>query len=168
MEEAPVKEPYIQSVQKEAKSKTTLNLGNIFKQSLSKEIVSEEKPRTNSPDKPFDPKELKKVWARYAEQRKHQLAEYHLLSRGFELTGNMATIHLTNPVEEQFLQSIKSDLLGFLRESLGNYSIQVQGLLKEFTGNKIAYTNKEKFDAMAEKNPLLYQLKERFGLDPDF
>jgi hypothetical protein len=32
----------------------------------------------------------------------------------------------------------------------------------------MAYTNKEKFEAMAEKNPVLLQLKEKFGLDPDF
>ena len=35
--------------------------------------------------------------------------------------------------------------------------------------NPSAYeTNKEKFDALAEKNPLLKKLQEKFGLDPDF
>ena len=33
---------------------------------------------------------------------------------------------------------------------------------------KIAYTNKEKFEHLAEKNPLLKELKEKLGLDPDF
>jgi len=40
--------------------------------------------------------------------------------------------------------------------------------MKESDKKKIAYTNKEKFDLLAEKNPLLKELKERLGLDPDF
>jgi len=40
--------------------------------------------------------------------------------------------------------------------------------MQEFETKKIAYTNKEKFDHLAEKNPALRELKERLGLDADF
>jgi DNA polymerase-3 subunit gamma/tau len=56
----------------------------------------------------------------------------------------------------------------FLRNKLGNNTIQVIGDLKESTEKKVVYTNREKFEHLAEKNPTLKQLKERLGLDPDF
>ncbi len=96
------------------------------------------------------------------------MAEYHLLNRDFEFNSNLITIHLTNPIEEPLLLSIKTGLVEFLRLKLNNNSIQVTSVLQEFQSNKIAYTNKDKFDYLAEKNPILLQLKERFGLDPDF
>ena len=40
--------------------------------------------------------------------------------------------------------------------------------MKEADTKKIAYTNKEKFDLLAEKNPMLKEMKERLGLDTDF
>ncbi len=40
--------------------------------------------------------------------------------------------------------------------------------MQETDAKRIAYTNKEKFDLLAEKNPLLKEMKERLGLDTDF
>jgi DNA polymerase-3 subunit gamma/tau len=40
--------------------------------------------------------------------------------------------------------------------------------MKEAGSKKVMYTNKEKFDYLAEKNPALKDLKERLGLDMDF
>jgi DNA polymerase-3 subunit gamma/tau len=80
----------------------------------------------------------------------------------------MITIHLNNAIEEPLLQSIKIDLITYLRERLKNNNLQLTAQLKEVTSTRMAYTNKEKFEAMMEKNPLLAQLKEKFGLDPDF
>ncbi len=100
--------------------------------------------------------------------RKDQLAEYHLLKRGFELQANELIISITNPVEEPLLASIKTDLVMYLREKLGNSSIQVRGVLNEITTSKVAYTNKEKFESLASKNPQLIELRNKFGLDPDY
>ncbi len=100
--------------------------------------------------------------------RKEQLAEYHLLNRGFEIHANELVISITNPVEEPLLASIKIDLVMYLREKLGNSSIQVRGVLNEITPSKVAYTNKEKFDSLATKNPKLIELRNKFGLDPDY
>lgn len=66
------------------------------------------------------------------------------------------------------MQSIRTPLTEFLRLRLGNDSINVISQVKEVQSKKIAYTNKEKFDHLAEKNPILLELKERLGLDPDY
>ncbi len=150
--------------------KTTLNLGNILKPNQKKEEAKTEEKinAVVSQDQPVNEQQLKAAWAEYAEERKSQVAEYHLLNRNFDFNNNQITIHLTNPIEEPLLLSVKANLVEFLRKRLNNQSIQVNGLMEIRESKKVAYTNKEKFDHLAEKNPILNQLKERFGLDADF
>jgi hypothetical protein len=135
---------------------------------VSKEVVTDEKPKSSSPDKPFTDDELSEAWSKLAESRKDQAATYQLLSRGYLREGNTLVIHLNNPVEEPLLQSMKTDLVSYLRESLSNNSLQLKSLMVEIAANKMIYTNKEKFEALAAKNPLLKELRDKFGLDPDF
>ena len=40
--------------------------------------------------------------------------------------------------------------------------------MKKENGKKLLYTNKEKFEHLAEKNSAVRQLQEKLGLDPDF
>lgn len=91
-----------------------------------------------------------------------------MLNREFDFNNNQLTIRLANPIEEPMLALVKSDLVDFLRQKLNNNSIQVTGLLQEFQSKKVAYTNKDKFEHLADKNPILNELRIRFGLDPDF
>ncbi len=75
---------------------------------------------------------------------------------------------MTNPIEEPLLMALKTDLVAFLREKLENQTIVVNGRLAATNlTQRIAYTNKEKFEALMAKNPLLKELKDRFALDAD-
>ncbi len=96
------------------------------------------------------------------------MGEYHLLKQDFEYRDNLITIHLSNPVEEPLLQSMKAPLTEFLRERLSNSRLNITSRVTIIGTQKIAYTNKEKFDKLAEKNPALMELKKRLDLDPDF
>jgi hypothetical protein len=95
-------------------------------------------------------------------------AEYYLLSQPIDIQDGKITVHLHNPIQETLLNTIKSDLLTYLREKLSNNSILLFGELKEADEKKIVYTNREKFEHLAEKNPKLKDLKDRLGLDTDF
>jgi hypothetical protein len=77
-------------------------------------------------------------------------------------------VHLHNPVQETLLNGLKTDITTFLRARVENHSIQVNGVLQQNDDRKVIYTNREKFDHLAEKNPNLKILKEKLGLDPDF
>jgi DNA polymerase-3 subunit gamma/tau len=121
-----------------------------------------------SDNQPVSAEQVKKAWTEFAEARKSQVAEYHLLNREFQFSNNQITIHLNNPIEEPLLSSIKGSLVDFLRQQLNNTSINLTGVLREFQAKKVAYTNKDKFEHLAEKNPILNELKNRFGLDADF
>lgn len=111
---------------------------------------------------------MKSAWTAFAEQRKKFQAEYQLLSQPYQLRGKQIVVTLLSPVHETMLNNIKSELAAFLREKLKNSTIQVTGELVSSEEKKVIYTNREKFDYLAEKNPVLYELKERLGLDTDF
>ena len=147
-----------------------MNLGNIGKVTKT----AEEKPTLNGggepagKDKEIDYETLLKVWTEFAEQRKGQVAEYQLLKGKIALEKNEVTLSLNNPIQEPLLHAIRTSLIGFLREKLGNNSVMVSGVLRQEAPEKVIYTNKEKFEHLAEKYPLLKELKERLGLDTDF
>jgi hypothetical protein len=150
------------------RQKTTINLGNILKPTTKPAEVKEEIKINQTPDRAIDANALRRAWDEYAELRKDQVAEYYLLKRGFEAKGNELTIHISNPVEEPLLRSIQTNLVTYLREKLGNSTILVKGQLNKIDTKRVAYTNKEKFESLAAKNPLLTSLRDKFGLDPDF
>jgi DNA polymerase-3 subunit gamma/tau len=108
------------------------------------------------------------AWRDFTELKKDQLAEYHLLNQPFVLNGNVITLQLTNPIEEPILQGLKADLVSYLRAKNNNSTLQVEGEMQQNNIKRKAYTNKEKFDYLLEKNPLLKELQEKLGLDPDF
>ncbi|GAB3822361.1 hypothetical protein GCM10028895_26670 [Pontibacter rugosus] len=60
-------------------------------------------------------------------------------------------------------------ILGELKRELGNRSIKLQAEVVEVQdeGRKL-YTSADKFNYLAEKYPVLVDLKQRFGLDADF
>jgi hypothetical protein len=80
----------------------------------------------------------------------------------------LIVITLLSPVHETMLNNIKVELTSFLRDKLKNSTLQVTGELISSDDKKVIYTNREKFDYLADKNPILKQLKDRLGLDTDF
>ncbi len=105
---------------------------------------------------------------RFAEMKKEYQAEYHLLMQPFELSETTVKVLINHPVQETLLHNLRSDLTAFLRTALNNRFIQVVGEMQTIEEKQILYTNREKFEHLARKNPALYTLKDRLGLDTDF
>jgi len=96
------------------------------------------------------------------------LAEYQLLKREFEWKDNKIIVTLNNPIEEPFLQGMRTSLIAYLRDKMSNSSLIVIGVMREIDSSRpMIYTNQEKFSYLLEKNPMLKELKDRFGLDAD-
>jgi DNA polymerase-3 subunit gamma/tau len=150
---------------KVSRVKSTLNLQNILT----------EKPEENKPigngikfeKRKILKSEIVEVWQEFALKRKAQVAEYGLLQHDFDIDEHTIKLQLTNPVELTLLDSIKSDLLTFLKERL-QCDVTLEGVLLKTDSKKMIYTNKEKFDHLAEKHPALLELKDRLGLDTDY
>jgi hypothetical protein len=167
-----------QEVQKPASSqpKTSRTKSTLKVPTLNSLLQNREQPKTEgakeapavAANQPYTFEQLKGVWLAFAEQRKKYRAEYQLLTQEIELNESSVILHLHNPVQETLLDGLKGDLMQFVREKLNNFSIQITGELKYNDNKKVIYTNREKFEHLAEKNPYLKELRDRLGLDSDF
>jgi hypothetical protein len=149
-------------------SKTTLKLNDLLKGKTATDQgtqVLEARPAMNEP---FTPEQLHLVWLDFAEQRKKFQAEYQLLIQPFEIRENTIVMHLLSTVQETMLNNFRSDLISYLRDNLKNNTILVVGELREQEEKQMLYTPRDKFEFLLEKNPLLKQLRDRLGLDPDY
>jgi len=147
--------------------KTTVKLTNLLKVEPKKEqeAIAEIKAEANQG---FSFELLESSWKEFAEQRKKFQAEFQMLSQPIELNETQVIVHLLNPVQETMLTGLKSELTTFLRDKLKNSSIQVIGELREVDEKKMKYTDRDKFEFLLDKNPLIKEMKERLGLDTDF
>ena len=73
---------------------------------------------------------------------------------------------IDNPSQDEFFQEEKSELVSFLRKSLNNYTLNVYVKLDDSVkSGEVAYTNKEKYQKMVEKNPGLDDFRKQLGLE---
>jgi DNA polymerase III subunit gamma/tau len=107
-------------------------------------------------------------WMRYCYQLKEEGKETlygALTKRKPTLEANFGVkLIIDNKVQEDYINSIKPDLLDFLRKELNNYSISLALHVEQTTDDKVAYTGKEKFDKMAQTNPNLIKLQQALKL----
>ena len=113
---------------------------------------------------------LQKYWKAFADKRREEGkdAQYVLLNQDIKLSeGNVIEIKLTNSVEQPILESIRTELIQFLRTNLNNHSLTIEAKLVQMESNEMIYTDRERFNYLAEKYPNLKKLQEKLGLDPD-
>jgi DNA polymerase III subunit gamma/tau len=130
-----------------------------------------EEPEREIKNKPFGLQDLKKYWQDFADLKKAEgkKNDHILLNEDILLLEDyIIEIKLSNPVQEEFLNGLKTELLIFLRGKLENELITITSAIKAADEKKRPYTPKEKLEHMIEKQPLLKELKDRLGLDPDF
>jgi len=76
--------------------------------------------------------------------------------------GNNISFLIDNAAQHLQLNEISIELLGSLRKSLSNNNLKLDFVINKSDTKRLAYTNREKFDVMAKKNPALLYLKEKF------
>jgi hypothetical protein len=115
--------------------------------------------------------QLRSTWKTFADKTKAEGrdSEYAVLKQDIRLIDNdTIIITFTNSVKMMILDKFRSDLIVYLKSTLNNRNINLETELLEEEASKIPYTNREKFDYLAEKKPILNELKNRLGLDTDF
>jgi hypothetical protein len=128
----------------------------------------DDKPRNN-----FSLDELKIFWRKFAYRMKDEGNDTIYLAmkkRDPKLTSDFLVIHeVDNQVQIDYIQAHLSDLTNYLRENLKNWGINLQFSLSETTEESIQLlTGKDKFHALARKNPNLYTLQKTFNLDINY
>ncbi len=77
-------------------------------------------------------------------------------------------IHINNKIEDDLFSRFKVDLHKFLKDELKNDKIIIETKVLEQAQSKKIYTNTDKYNHLAEKNPNLKKLKSVLGLDTEF
>ena len=135
------------------------------------EVVTEEVLPNNF--QPFTAEALENCWSDYAEQllKEGRMALHTaLLKRKPLLTEdfNLTFIVDSNAVEKD-LNDNKTVLLSFLRKNLSNNKINLKVEVNiDSENNDNPYTPSEKFKKLAEKNPMINDLKKKFDLEIDY
>ncbi|GGG23112.1 DNA polymerase III subunit gamma/tau [Pontibacter amylolyticus] len=133
-------------------------------------VAEEEDEAAYGAAAPLDQARLNTVWHSILRRKKSEnMMEYTLLNRQFHIgEGNEIVLHLENHVMMDQFTSLSREILRELKQETGNRSIKLRAEVMEVQeGNKL-YTSQDKFNYLAEKYPVLVDLKQRFGLDTDF
>jgi len=119
----------------------------------------------------FTPADFLKCWSEYAAKLKAEskhnalsifTGEAPVMLRPYEFE-----IAVGTKVQEKDFRDERPNILNYLRTNLKNFSLELNARLDEKVVVKRPYTNLEKFQHMAAKNPQLVELKKRFNLDFD-
>jgi DNA polymerase-3 subunit gamma/tau len=173
-----LKKSYVQ--EPEAPKVLSEPTGNVGTTHVSiKKILEEQKAQETAPNQEDMPREgfskeqVKMYWKQFAFQMKENGMEtfYHALIKREPhfLEEEKFGLEVDNQIQIDYINPIISDLINFLRKNLTNYQVEVTLILNDNPTKEVKYlTGKDKFNALARRNPNLHTLKNLFNLDIEF
>jgi len=109
---------------------------------------------------------LKLKWELFVKRLKGRPNLQSTLSRVPEIKDDYQLyLEIENTVQENLINSIKPELVSWLRRELKNSKINLALKITETVKGKIIYTDSEKYEELLKKNPNLALLKQKFKLD---
>jgi DNA polymerase-3 subunit gamma/tau len=95
---------------------------------------------------------------------------YHsLIKRDPKLTDETITLIVDNEVQIAYITPLLTEFVEFLKTELKNGFLDVKLLVTEqIESEQKPTTGKEKYQALARRNPNIHTLKNRFNLDIEF
>jgi len=158
----------------------TIPQGQVKSNIISiREVLEKEKEGANQikqedlPREVFHLDHVKMYWKQYAFQLKENGMEtfYNALIKRDPVLKSEETLELIvdNLVQQNYIQTHLLAFKDFMRKQLRNYHLEIQISLSEAADEEVKFlTGKDKFAALARKNPNLHTLKNRFNLDIDY
>jgi DNA polymerase III subunit gamma/tau len=153
------------------KLKTTISLAPTPTPTEKPVTLSEKTTTQIVQSKAFVVETLREVWQDFRKHHEHNngsINEQVVLDRELTLNGTTVLLTLDNLFQENVLSDLKPELLSFLRQRLQNTDIQIEHKVVVQEQKQMLYSPMAKFNAMAEKNPALHQLRQELGLEVDF
>jgi len=125
---------------------------------------------SNLPEDDFKQEKLDEVWTSYLHSLKSSLPGFSsallkykpVLKEDFVIEFNIDNKIIAND------HINIADMQGHLKEQLNNFKISLKPVVVDKKEQQTAYTDKEKFEQMAEKNPEILNLKNKLDLEIDF
>ena len=104
----------------------------------------------------------------YKEKNKSNIAIIFELYKPELMNDFKIKLNVGNSSQIELINEEKKYIINFLKEHLVNDSIKLDLNVSKENSEPLAYTNKEKFQKMMLNNSSLKNLKNEFGLDPDY
>ncbi|WP_271425125.1 DNA polymerase III subunit gamma/tau [Aequorivita sinensis] len=163
-----VAQPSITTKRNERKV-SALSLKSIQKkQELKQELEANQPKEEDLPVNNFTEEEMLKYWNKYTKKVEKD-GKFNLLSHLTmgtpKLEGAIIHLEFPNHTIKTEVERAKYDLLGYLREKLQNYEVDLDITVNETTEKRYVYSTREKFEKMKEMNPALERLRQEFDLD---
>jgi hypothetical protein len=116
--------------------------------------------------KDFTPEALKIKWNEFVAKLSDRPNLQSTLSKIPQMEQEyQLVLDIDNSVQDDLINSIKPELVSWLRKELKNSKIQLVTRISETEREKVIYSDSEKYMEMLKKNPKLELLKQRFKLD---
>jgi len=154
-----------------------LNTSNIsIKKLMEKNEESEEgieRLPENLPHNPFTYDQVKMLWRRFAFEMKEKGMEtfYNAMIKRepVQKDDTHFVMDVDNQIQVDYITPHLQEMVGYFRKELKNYSVNITFSLNENPEEEVKFlTGKDKFAALARKNPNLHTLKNTFNLDIEF
>lgn len=143
-----------------------------IKAQLAEQQSKKSEDKDNLPRNQFSNDALISVFRKYAHILKEKGKEtfYHaLIKRDPKLLDETITIVVDNEVQVAYITPILSEFVDFLKNELKNGYIEVKLMVtEELDLEQKPITGKDKYQALARKNPNIHTLRNRFNLDIEF
>lgn len=136
-------------------------------------LVAEEEPETftNNALQPVNQFEFETAWKQVIDQKRAEgkTSEYMILNRPVHLNeNNEIELTVENHVQIEQFNSFRAEFLAALRSKLRNNRINVKIEVKTSEEGTKLYTSIDKYNYLAERYPILPEIKRRLGLDTSF
>jgi hypothetical protein len=168
------------ATEKSSQVKVFRKVGNLFSPSIKDALAGNtpEKKKTEAEvqetgyneygnfTEPFTEGQLAVKWNEFLDQIADRPNLRSTLSNVPELTGsNKLLLRIGNSVQEEDVRQVKPELVSWLRKELRNSGIELTTRLEKIEAERMHYSDSEKLQIMMQKNPELYELKQKFNLD---
>lgn len=129
--------------------------------------------KENLPSSPYTYDHIKMLWRRFAYEMKEKGMEtfYNALIKKEPILKEEHSflLEVDNQIQIDYISVHLQDLINYLRKESDNYHIVVEIKLGTPQEEDIKFlTGKDKFAAMARKNPNLHSFKNTFNLDIEY
>ena len=164
------------SVQKKSKPIADINLTDFETSTLSLKSIEKEKDISDissniedvvyNLEKNITQKEIADIWHEYVDKQENK-GRYNIASilriSEPEFKDNTITYSVPNNTAEIEVEQEKQQLILFIRRKL-NSRINISLKIDKSIDKKVAYTNKEKYELLKKKNPIIEDLRNQFKL----
>ncbi|MES2559665.1 MAG: DNA polymerase III subunit gamma/tau [Bacteroidota bacterium] len=132
-------------------------------------IETEKMPVTYDADIPLTENSFSDFWKQYinklGEQGKNSLSVIYKNATSRIVDASIIELTLASQHEREMIEEDKNSIIPFLRSNLKNALIDFTFIVNQTSQPFKAFTAEDRFKVMAEKNPMLNDLRQSFGLE---